>query len=440
MTRRHFLASSGAIAAAAAQTPAVQRPNILFMMTDQQTHDAWSGASNPWLRTPAMDSIAARGTTFSQAVCPYPVCSPSRAGIFTGRMPHEAGVMENGKPIVAGMATLGEVFRAGGYETVYGGKWHLPKSFDGMTSFEKLIGGHSLGKVMDAPLATTCADWLRARKSREPFLMVASFMNPHDVCDWIRQHKGHREHPDLRKYPPAPANMAMDPNEPEPIRYHRREGYDLMSQAVGIASEWQRDDFRQYLHDYYRMVEAVDAEVARVLKALDDSGLTKNTVVVFCSDHGEGMGGHRWVQKAAFYEESVRVPLLLAGPGIPSGAVRDELATLTDLVPTFCDIAGLTRPVDLQGVGLTKDDPGSRRFVVSELRYGTEAREGRMVRTNRYKYAAFNNGPNPEQLFDLELDPGETYNLARTAGTVLEDHRALLKEWISKTGDSFKVA
>jgi arylsulfatase A-like enzyme len=387
-----------------------------------------------------MDSIAARGTSFTQAICPYPVCSPSRAGIFTGRMPHETGVMENGKPIVAGMATLGEVFRAGGYETVYGGKWHLPKSFDGMTSFEKLIGGNGFGRVMDTPLATTCAGWLRARTSREPFLMVASFMNPHDVCDWIRQHKGHRDHPEVRRYPHAPSNMAIDPNEPEPVVYHRKGGYDLMSQAVGIASEWRRDDFRQYLHDYYRMVEAVDLEVGRVLKALDESGLAKNTVVVFCSDHGEGMGGHRWVQKAAFYEESVRVPLMLAGPGIPAGQVRNDLATLTDLVPTFCDIAGIARPADLRGVGLLKDDLSARQSVVSELRYGTEAREGRMVRTKRYKYNAFNNGPNSEQLFDLELDPGETHNLVRSAGTVLDEHRSLLKSSLSKTADSFRVS
>jgi arylsulfatase A-like enzyme len=292
--RRLFLGS----AAAAAFAQGTKRPNILFILTDQQTHDAWSGASNPWLRTPAMDSLAARGTVFSQAICPYPVCSPSRSSIFTGRMPHEAQVMDNGKPIVAGMATMGDVFRTAGYETVYGGKWHLPKSFDGMTSFQKLIGGSSQGADMDGPLATTCSDWLRKRKAGgDPFLMVASFMNPHDVCDWIRKHPGHREHSNVKKYPPAPANMAVDPNEPESIQYHRKSGYDLMSQAVGVASQWQRDDFREYIHDYYRMVEAVDREIGRVLKALDEGGHTANTLVIFASDHGEGMGGHRWVQR-----------------------------------------------------------------------------------------------------------------------------------------------
>jgi arylsulfatase A-like enzyme len=432
--RRHFLATSAA--AAFAQTP--RRPNILLILTDQQTHDAWSGASNPWLRTPAMDSLAARGTTFASAICPYPVCSPSRSSIFTGRMPHETGVMVNGRPVVAGMDTMGEVFEKAGYETVYGGKWHLPKSFDGMTSFRKLIGGSSQGSDMDAPLATTCAGWLRQRPSSgDPFLMVASFMNPHDVCQWIRDHKGHRKHPDLRKYPPAAANMALDPNEPEAIQFHRRAAYDLMSQAVGIASEWQRDDFRQYVHDYYRMVEAVDREIGRVLKALDEGGHTANTLVIFASDHGEGMGAHRWVQKASFYEESVRVPLIVAGPGIARAEVRTELATLADVVPTMCDAAGMQTPPDMRGISLLK--PSTRPFVVAELRYGTEDREGRMLRGRRYKYVVFNNGARPEQLFDLELDPGETHNLAASASGLRDEHRGMMRNWLSQTGDSFRM-
>lgn len=435
MERRHFLGA----AAVAAFGQAPKRPNILLILTDQQTHDAWSGAGNPWLRTPAMDSLAARGTSFSQAICPYPVCSPSRSGIFTGRMPHEAQVMVNGRPIVAGMATMGDVFRAAGYETVYGGKWHLPKGFDGMTSFQKLIGGSSQGSDMDAPLATTCSDWLRKRKAGgDPFLMVASFMNPHDVCQWIRDHPGHREHPNAKNYPPAPRNMAVDPNEPETIQYHRKSGYDLMSKAVGIASEWQRDDFREYIHDYYRMVEAVDREIGRVLKALDDGGHTENTLVLFASDHGEGMGGHRWVQKASFYEESVRVPLMVAGPGVEAGKVRNDLVTLTDIVPTMCEVAGVGAPPDMRGVSLLK--ASARPFVVSELRYETEDREGRMLRGNRYKYVAFNGGARPEQLFDLELDPGETQNLASTATGLRDEHRAMLKRWLSQTGDKFRLA
>jgi arylsulfatase A-like enzyme len=410
-------------------------------MTDQQTHDAMSGSGNRWLRTPAMDSLAARGVTLTQAICPYPVCSPSRSSVMTGRMPHETGVEVNGLPIAAGIPSMGEIFQQAGYRTVYGGKWHLPKSFDGMTGFEKLIGGHALGAKMDAPLADACAAWLRA-KPAEPFLMVASFMNPHDVCEWIRQHKGTRSQPLDANLPPAPANMGAVPDEPDAMRFHRQAGYDLMSQALGIASEWRRDDFRLYLHDYYRMVEAVDAEVGKLLGALRESGLQDNTLVLFVSDHGEGMGAHRWVQKAAFYEESVRVPFLAAGPGVPRGKRSDALASLTDILPTLCDWAGLPPPPDCRGLSLRpalEGGPLPREFQFSELRYGEASRDGRMVRTRSWKYIVFRTGERREQLFDLERDPGETTNLAAQGGQPLAELKGALREWCEKTGDRFPV-
>lgn len=438
LTRRNLLVSLPA-AARAIQPPA--RPNLLLILTDQQTHNAWSGAGNPWLRTPAMDSLAARGTAFSQSICPYPVCSPSRSSIMTARMPHETGVEVNGRPIRAGLPTMGEIFRDAGYRTVYGGKWHLPKSFDGMTGFEKLIGGSGQGKDMDAPLANTCSTWLRAQPA-EPFLMVASFMNPHDICQWIREHKGTRPYPINAPLPPAPGSLGALPDEPDAMRHHRTAGYDLMSQAVGIASEWRRDDFRKYLHDYYRMVEAVDSEIGKVLAALRESGFEDRTLVLFASDHGEGMGAHRWVQKASFYEESVRVPFLAAGPGVRRGEWSDALVSLTDILPTFCDYAGLPAPPDARGYSLRPVLLGgsmAREFQFSELRYGDETRDGRMIRTRSWKYVIFRTGDRRGQLFDLERDPGETTNLIREGGQPLAELRGALREWCDKTGDRFPV-
>ena len=438
MTRRAFLASASLVLRAA---PA--RPNLLLILTDQQTHSALSAAGNPWLRTPAMDSLAAGGVRFTEAVCPYPVCSPSRGGLFTSRMPHETGVRGNQQAIAAGIPTMGEIFRDAGYQAVYGGKWHLPKSFDGATAFDKLIGGSAQGADMDAPLAAACQKWLRA-KPREPFLMVASFMNPHDVCDWIREHPGAHEYSDIDRFPPAPGNLAGDPDEPEFVQYHRREGIDLMSKGVGIAASWRRDDFRKYLHDYYRLVEKVDGQIGAVLAALRDAGLDRNTIVAFSSDHGEGMGAHRWVQKASFYEESVRVPLIISGPGLARRGVADRrsLASLLDILPTFCDYAGISPPAVIRGTSLRpaiEGRPLDRPFAVSELRYGGPEREGRMMRSDHYKYIVFNGGARPEQLFDLTLDPGETRNLARDrdSAAVLREQRGRLRDWITKTQDDF---
>ena len=440
-SRRDFLRAAPAVLSAQTRP----RPNLLLIITDQQSHSALSARGNPWLRTPAMDSLANAGTSFADAYCTYPVCSPSRSGIFTSRMPHETGVRVNGKSIAAGMPTMGEHFRGHGYRTFYGGKWHIPKPFGAAQGFEYIAGGSGLGADMDAPLADASVKWLHQAPKNEPFLLVTSFMNPHDICEWIRQHPGHHAYADLDKFPPAPGNMAVDPHEPDAMQYHRTAGYDKMSEGMGIASQWQRDDVRRYLHGYYRLVEDVDKQMGRVLAALRETSLDRNTIVAFVSDHGEGMGAHRWVQKAAFWEETVHVPLIFSGPGVAHRVDRQSLASLLDLFPTFCDYAGIPAAKGVQGRSLRPAIDGvpiDRPYVASEVLYGDQSREGRMIRSRRHKYVRFNNGARPEQFFDLAFDPGETTNLAASPhhAARLEEHRAMLQQWIRQTGDDFRVA
>lgn len=446
MNRRTFLGAAGASLARPSFAAPPSRRNILFVITDQQSQTAMSAARNPYVRTPAMDSLAAEGVCFSESYSTYPVCSPARSSLFTGRMPHETGVRVNGLPIAPGIPTMGEIFRAAGYHTVYAGKWHLPKSFGGVTGFEEIAGGSSLGAQMDEPAASACVKFLTS-KPKQPFLMVASFMNPHDICSWIRAHKGSRAYSNAAGFPPAPGNMAADPDEPEYIRNHRQAGYNQMSQAVGIAAEWNRDDFRFYLYSYYRLVEDVDRQLGRILSALRSTGLYENTLIVFTSDHGEGMGAHRWVQKAAFWEEAARVPLIISGAGVERRGVTDTrtLVSGLDILPTVCDYAGVAAPALARGRSLRAAVSGShleRPFVVSELsEYGDKSRQGRMLRTARYKYVAFNGGERPEQLFDLYFDPGEVCNRARRAEAreVLRRHRDLLSKWIEDTADDFRM-
>ncbi len=147
------------------------RPNVLLILTDQQSNIALGANGNPTLKTPAMDSLVAEGVSFTQSYTSYPVCSPARSSLMTGRMPHETGVMKNGAAIREGLPTLGEHFRSQGYRTYYAGKWHLPKGFGDPPGFEKLIGGHRLGANMDEPLATAVVRFLtEPTGSQQPFL------------------------------------------------------------------------------------------------------------------------------------------------------------------------------------------------------------------------------------------------------------------------------
>lgn len=437
LTRRTFVSSSPFFLAGHA------RPNILILLTDQQSAAAVSAADNRWLRTPAMDSLAARGVSFRQACCSFPRCSPSRSSLWTGRAPHETGVMDNGLPIRSGIPTMGEVFRAAGYTTLYGGKWHLPLSFGAPAGFRQIYKGHSLGGRMDAPLADACIEFLRA-KPAEPFLLAASFMNPHDICEWIRRNAQSQPRTGAGPLPPAPANMAVLPDEPEYLRTHRRI-YAEKADEVGVSAKWLRDDYRAYLEAYYRAVEAVDRQIGRVLAALEESGLARQTIVVFASDHGEGMGAHGWVEKGAFWEEVIRVPFVIAGPGVAEGTGDPTPVSGMDLLPTLCDCAGIAAPPGVTGLSLRpllQREKIGRDCIVSELAFpGDASRQGRMVRTRRFKYNCYNVGQDREELFDLERDPGEIHNLARTAEArgALEDHRRLLREWAVRTRDDFPL-
>jgi arylsulfatase A-like enzyme len=239
--------------------------------------------------------------------------------------------------------------------------------------------------------------------------------------------------------------MAVDPDEPEYMQHYREVGNGPNDRPLSKSASWTTGDFRAYLDAYYRFVEDADRQIGRILSALRASGLSQNTLVIMTSDHGEGMGAHRWVEKAAFWEETAKVPLVVVGHGVRRRGATDvaSLVSGLDILPTICDYTGIAPPPRMRGRSLRPAIDGSafdRRFVVSELsQYGGEARQGRMLRTARYKYVVFDGGRRAEQLFNLDHDPGEIRNLASEAAskTVLHEHRQLLAKWVAETADDF---
>ena len=182
---------------------------------------------------------------------------------------------------------------------------------------------------------------------------------------------------------------------------------------------WNEGQWRAYLQAYYHLTEQVDKAIGRVLNALQQAKLEDNTLIVFTSDHGDGVAAHHWVAKLMLYEESIAIPMVIAGKGIPQGVVDDShLVSNMDLLPTLCDYAGIAAP-PTTGISLKPliEQPqqtiGRNHFVV-ELSVDPKRPEmmGRAIRSPRYKYIVFSTGQRPEMLFDMENDPGETDNLA----------------------------
>jgi len=438
LTRRDILkagaiGTAGLVAGAAPEAVArragkagVRPPNILLIVTDQQGLDTLSALGCDHVATPHLDRLAGQGVAFAESYTTNPLCSPARSSLFTGRPTLETGVVVNGRPIPETMPSMGAWFRQEGYETLYAGKWHLPASYTpSIPGFDVIATGiNGQGGVCDAGVSRACQAYLRGRRdaTRKPFLMVASFLQPHDVCQFVSMHAGRKEMvfydavaDDL---PPLPNNFEFDPREPAAMRRRKR-------------PQWSEKQWRYYLWNYYRMVEMVDAEIGRVLDALDDSGEADNTVVVFTADHGEGRGRHQLVTKNYLYDEAARVPLIVRAPGLarPGRVNRERLVSGVDILPTLCEYAGIDTPPKVRGLSLKpalegRDGP-AHHFVAAEV-----TRTGRMIRTKRYKYIAYANDP-VEQLFDMQADRGEMKNLA--AGTAhaaaLKEHRKLLADW-----------
>lgn len=432
------------------------KPNILWIISDQHRADAMGFAGNAHLHTPNLDRLAREGTAFNRAYCADPLCVPSRASMMIGKMPHEVATTINLYPktdhITRPMA--GRLLADAGYDCCYVGKWHLPVPTGQVEThgFDTLraVSHAAADEQKDSHIPPACQDLLRQPRSR-PFFMVASFTNPHDICQWGRgqtlPNGAIAETPDLRACPPLPDNFDIPEHEPDILR-------ELQARDPGIypSANWDAARWRQYLWAYYRLVELTDRRVGQVLDALDRTGHDNDTLVIFTSDHGEAAGAHRWTQKSVLYEEAVRVPLIMRWPGsFPAGAIDDTniVSTGLDLVPTLCDVAGALIPHDISGVSLRqatgqKQSFQARDYVVTETEFsgGFESSHGvrgRMLRSARYKYVVYSHGTQREQLFDMLDDPGEMVNLAADTAfaPILNQHRTWLCRWCATTADDF---
>ncbi len=473
MKRREFISATAAGAVglmlarktSAAESPASDsRPNILFIMTDQQHAGMMSCAGNKWLKTPAMDRLAASGVRFERAYACNPVCVPNRFSLQTAIMPSAIGMGHNGDSREAAVTevmirqSLGRLFKKAGYETLYGGKVHLPRKMKGIQN----LGYRNLTSNPRQGLADAGAEFIKGKHTR-PFLLFASFMNPHDICymaindfnrtqgrppigntdsktceavlDRARQ-TGNTSTFVQKNCPPLPDNHDVPESEPECITQNYVNARPFRAY---VRKNWTEDQWRLHRWAYCRLTEMVDAEIGTLLDALRDAGLEDNTLVVFTSDHGDMDSAHKMEHKSVLYEEAVRVPFVMSYKGvIPRGKVDDAhlVSNGLDLLPTLCDYAGIEAPEELHGVSLRtlaqgKTPDGWRDFVVSE------SQNGRALRTDRFKYSIYDSGEDREQFIDLQNDPGEMNNLAGHADykDVLNKHRKLLRGWVKRTGD-----
>lgn len=432
---------------------AQSKPNIVIIMTDQQFAGAMSCVmGNQYLKTPNMDLLAERGVRFTNAYTPNPLCLPMRTCMATGLYPHETGVLANNNKKINAKeySFMGKIFKDAGYETGYFGKWHIA-----LKEEEKDIHGFDVMFPKSNLDAEPAVEFIK-RKHDKPFFAVASFLSPHEICQWARKEElpggPISELPVLDKLPPLKTNFSIPQNETDIMAFMRTSYHANRRFPVG---EYTNEDWRRLIWGYYRLIERADAFVGEITRAIKESGQEKNTLIVFLSDHGDCAGSHHWNQKTVFYDESARVPFIMQWEGkIPKAASDILVNTGIDMIPTLCDFAGIDIPSGLQGKSLMAPALGKtanwkREFVVSEnhLVQGDPVNDqakqpyGRMVRSKQFKYCLYSEGSERESLVDMQFDPGEMVNQAKNPvyKKILKQHRTFLRRHAKESNDEMAL-
>jgi len=452
---------------------AAERPNVLFLMADD-LNNRLGCYGDPQVQSPHIDKLAARGVRFDRAYCQFPLCGPSRNSLLTGLYPNTTGIITNGtlfRQTIPQQQSLPQAFRIGGYFAGRIGKmyhynvpnsigtnghddpgsWELelnpagvdrleehskiftltPNQFGGTLSWYASPKGdryHTDGLMADD------AVWVLERCAKQkdrPFFLSVGFFRPHTP------YVSPEAYFDLYDRAKMPVIQGVAEDQA-----------DLPAAALGSYKKEQdklTDDLRrECLQAYYASVSFMDAQVGRVLEALERLGLAENTIVMFTSDHGYHLGEHGLWQKMSIFEESARVPLIFAGPGVKQpGSVVSAPVGLIDVAPTLLELCQVSPPQNLQGQSLVPmlADPKTvgRGWALSQVSRGGGRNNsqffGYSLRTPQWRFTEWDEGNKGRELYDHESDPQELTNLADRPGSaaIIAELQPILRDAVQKT-------
>jgi arylsulfatase A-like enzyme len=438
--------AAGHVTAPANKDP---RPNILFMLTDDQRFDDLGCMGNQIIKTPNLDRLAGQGVIFNNAFVTTAICCSSRASILTGQHMRRHGIYDFATPLSSEAMdhTYPVLLRQAGYRTGFLGKMaigspskelkhlSLPSDkfdfwfgFPQSISFRQVVDGQE--RFLTTLLAEKAIEFLRTNPAGQPFCLSISFKSPHGPWNFFDPHA---PDPYANVEIPPPASYTREAYEAQPA---------FLRESLNGSGAWPPDPHRRFLDNArtcYRLITGMDAAVGRIMAALEELDLDDNTVVVFTSDHSSLRGTHGLFGKWIMYEESIRAPLIVRDPRLPAalrGTRRDQMVLNIDFAPTLLALAGVNIPARMQGQDfgplLHNESMPWRSEWFYEHTYNTRPprrpiAKSEGVRTERWKYIRYIEYDPPfEQLFDLQNDPSEEQSLAHSAehAAVLADMRA----------------
>lgn len=468
LTRREALQTLAAPAILRSVRRPGDKPNLLFLWTDQQRADTMAAYGQPTYKVPVLNRLAAESVVFDRAYVTQPVCTPSRSSVMTGLWPHQSGCVRNNIPLRSETKTFPEILGDSAYRTGYMGKWHLGDEIfpqhgfeewkameDGYRSFfspqrdrnQRSAYHHFLvqlgykpdsentfsrGFAAKLPVAHSKPSFLAQEASEfilkhraEPWMLYVNFLEPHTPYNSaLNDLHSEEEAPLPRNYPGIP-----EQGEPEWYKRRRQE----------MTRKYTAAEFKRTNRNYAGLCSLVDQALGRILWALEASGQAGNTIIVFTSDHGDMMGSHHMLAKQVMYEEAVRIPLLLRVPFRNQKPARvPHPVSHIGIVPTLLELMGRKNP-GLPGAPLETKGDVFLEWTADETDSGKGPNGRAVISPDGYKLVLYDS--DRSLLFDRNKDPMEMNNVFgrpeyKSIQAALSNK---IKDWQKRTGDRFPI-
>jgi arylsulfatase A-like enzyme len=458
-----------------------KKMNIVFILSDDHRYDYMGFVGKiPWLQTPSMDRMAHEGAWMKNAFVTTSLSSPSRASILTGMYSHSHKVVDNTAPLPDGLTFFPQYLQKAGYITGFFGKWHMGNdSGDPQPGFDHWEAFKGQGEYYN-PRLNTNGQWIQyadsvyvtdllthhaidfidqQTKNHQPFMVYLSHKGVHDNFQPAKRHKGcYRDKPLVY---PASFNMPKygitTPPTIDSLTGKAASGKDFYGENMmpnwvknqreswhGVDYSYHGRPWETQVRNYCETLRSVDESIGTVLDYLVEKGLDKNTIVIYMGDNGFAWGEHGLIDKRQFYEESVRVPMLVWAPGLfPGGEVVEKMVQNVDIAPTLMHCAGLKKAPQMVGESfvpllLGKNIPWRDKIFYEyywEYEFPqTPTMHG--VRTDRYKYIRYQGVWDTNEFYDLKNDPDEMHNhIADPAcQDTIKSLNHELYNWLESTG------
>ena len=409
-----------------------KRPNIIFILTDDQRWDALGVAGNSIIQTPEMDALARTGTYFKNAFSTTPICAASRASILTGLYERTHGYTFQKPRLKQPYADIiyPKLLKENGYHVGFFGKLGVvidaDKQYFDQSDFYDRGGspdrrGYFYKKIGKDTVHLTkytgyqAQEFIKNAPADKPFCLSLSFSAPHGHDNSVDQYYWQDKSADLYKNIQIPEPLLGEDEYFNRLPKEVREGFNR------VRWKWRFDSpekYQQMVKGYYRMITEIDDEIGQIRKQLKQKGIDDNTIIIVMGDNGYFLGDRQLADKWLMYDVSIRIPLIIYDPRVKKSSSVDAMVLNIDITKTMIDMAGVTAPKNYQGKSLTpllvnnKAHLNRNAILVEHLWENTDIPSSEAIRTERWKYFRYRLIKAPEELYDLKNDPLEKNNLA----------------------------